>query len=57
MGLNWAAIKNPHEAPPLEQHLIIGCQNQEIRRPIIFKGLILGTYPYFSDDSATEKHW
>jgi hypothetical protein len=32
-----------------------GCPNQEIGRPFLFKGPILGTSSYFVVDSATKK--
>jgi hypothetical protein len=32
-----------------------GCQNQEIGRPFLFKGLNIGSSSYFGADSATKK--
>jgi hypothetical protein len=43
---------------PPSHFLFSGCPNQEIRRPILFKSLIIGIYYYFGADSDTlRKNW
>ena len=45
----------PHVSWLWHSGFFSGCPNQEIGRPFIFLGIIIGTSPYLGADSTTKK--